>query len=480
MTQPQIPSDDLHAATQPQSGTMASLAAVMRHEGEPESVLPEPENLAPMIADATGAPHATPGEAAGLPESVGAPVAPPPSAPAHAPARPRTGAWMLLAALLGAVFGGVFGGAAAMLLHFALPAVPVVDTGLTDRLAMLDKGLAASVPLSSLMESNRHIVELDGRLAVTEKTAAAALTRAQTASAAAGQGADHLKTLQAQLEALNAGLQAQRAAVPAATPLPQGEPAVLAAATPPAAIQVDLAPLEARIAQLEAGLAATVAANAAEAAKTEAARLAEAARLNDAKADIAKTQARIEVERPPVPPPAAQNAAALAVVAQALLQDLERPSGYAAELAAAETLGAGAEAVAALKPFATTGLPSLRALASAFATQVQPAPASPPAPPAPHAAPGVLDQLLASSARLVRITPPPAAQSAAAVAAAGIAALLAQDDVLGALAVWEKLPEPLQQQSSNFAASVRARLLAQAAARDLLASAIANLARPKS
>lgn len=427
-------------------------------------------------------------------------------APTASPkAAARAPAWLLFTALL----GGVCGAGAAAALHYALPVAPATAPEVAAKLAAIETRLGTSVPLSALIASDQRLADLDAKLTAGTKAGLTAMSRAQLVSATAGQNAAHIRSLSAALAELKAEVLAQRTALdgkpspanPAeavGTALPvavdlaplearlarleSGLATAIAAMaqanpTPPPPAHVDLAPVETRIAQLEAGAAAlnnTLTLQSAKAQADEAARRA-AAEAAAARDEIAKTQARIAVERSAQAAPGTENAAALAVVAQALLNGLERPSGYALELAAATNLGASPEAVSALQPFADKGLPTFRDLSSAFAEQVEPAPA-----PAPVGAPvpqGWMDQLLASSTQLVRVTPPP--KPGAATNTAATASALAQGDIAGALAAREKLPEALQKATASVAKTANARLAAKQAAQALLTSALAALAAPR-
>ena len=62
----------------------------------------------------------------------------------------------------------------------------------------------------------------------------------------------------------------------------------------------------------------------------------------------------------------------------------------------------------------------------------------------------------------------------------GIAAALDRGVAREALALWDKLPPPARKASESFAAGARQRVGAEAAAREIFASAIAELARKRS
>jgi hypothetical protein len=229
----------------------------------------------------------------------------------------------------------------------------------------------------------------------------------------------------------------------------------LAEAPPPApAQQVDLGPLEQRIADLEAKLqplAASVAAS---------------------KADVNASQ---DIVRKAV---TSSDAAALVVVAQALVGALGRGAPFASEVAALQALGADPQQIAALQPVAAKGVPTAAALAQSFAPLAAPilTGASEKQPQ------GLLDRLERDASSLVRVRPFGAAAPEGTDPAALVARIegaLAEGDVVGAVAAWDQLPPPAKNVTGDWASAAAARVAADAAAQTLLTDATDRLGRAK-
>jgi hypothetical protein len=219
-------------------------------------------------------------------------------------------------------------------------------------------------------------------------------------------------------------------------------PAPAPPAQPP---RVDLSPLENRLASLEAQFAAP-------------------------KTDVRAT------EDPSVSPNRPGDRTALAVVAQALADAVDRGRPFQLELTAAEALGADDGQIRLLKPLAERGAPTREALSRAFA-QVAPkilAAAEPST-----EGQGLMDRLT-SATKLVRVRPvgeaagedPPALVSRIELA-------LTRGDMAGAQRDWGRLPEPARAAGSGFADLLQQRVAAEAAARSLRDSSISALARAK-
>ena len=371
---------------------------------------------------------------------------------AAAPPRANRAA-LVLASASGAAAGMI---AAALLNSFWQLPDPVVTAAIT----ALESKVAAAAPLTAVADVSKRLGATDAAVAASGKSAAAAGAQANEAGVRAAEAANAAHSLQSGMEALRAEMktESQRRAEIAGAQSATGAEAPPAA--PPPSVDVasaDLAPLQARLAAVEAALQTATA-------QTEA----------------AKTSARIAVA------PSADtgaSAAALAVVAQALTQALDRSSGYGDELAAAANLGADSLLLDKLRPFASTGLPQPGALAAQFAGLAQTAAAAAPAP-APESAPppqGWSGWLFSGGARLVKVTPPQDAANANTRRAADrFAAALAQDDSAAALAALPTLPEPLRAAAASVADGVKVRSEAQGAARAILAAAIAALRKPKS
>jgi hypothetical protein len=175
-------------------------------------------------------------------------------------------------------------------------------------------------------------------------------------------------------------------------------------------------------------------------------------------------------------PRSADDRAARLVVAEALRAAVERGAPYQAELAAAKTFGADQSAIAALEPFAATGIPSASALAHDLAALV-PAlqQAAVPAP----ADSGFLGRLEANARNLVRITPvdaPVGDDPASVVTRIDVDA--ARGDIAAALTDIGKLPEAAKSLAAAWAQKAQARQAAVMASQKLAADALAALAKP--
>lgn len=201
------------------------------------------------------------------------------------------------------------------------------------------------------------------------------------------------------------------------------------------ASSADLAPLQQRIAALE------------QAAKT-------------ANADIAKATA--------------SDTAARAALAAATLRDaVTGGKPFAAELAQARSLGADAKTTAALEPFATSGLPSEKVLASELSALLPGIIKTAGSPPASG---GFLDRLQANAGQLVRIRPvdAPVGDDPSAVLAR-LEADAARADIAAALVDLGKLTDAQRAPAQAWIAKAQAREAALAAARQYATDAARSL-----
>lgn len=219
----------------------------------------------------------------------------------------------------------------------------------------------------------------------------------------------------------------------------------------PEAPKVDLAPLVGRIAKLEADLGPMRQA------------------LTAPKTDVRATEA------PNVPGVTPQDAAALAVVAGSLRQQIDRGAPFTREVSALEKLGAEPAKLEKLKPIAATGAPSAARLAqdfgpvsSAMLRAARPA----------RTDGDIMGRLARSAASLVRIRP--AGESAGEDAPALVSRIegaLQRGDVAEALALYDRLPNDVKEPARDWATRARQRVDAEAAARGLLDEALDKLAR---
>ena len=167
--------------------------------------------------------------------------------------------------------------------------------------------------------------------------------------------------------------------------------------------------------------------------------------------------------------------ARLTVAAEALRATVERGAPFAAELDAVKALGADQGALAALSPFAASGVPSNAVLAHDLAGLI---PALRQAAGTPKPPDTILGRLESNAQRLVRITPvdAPAGNDPSAVIAR-LAAEAAQADVAAALADIPRLPEPLRTVVAPWVQRADARNAALAASRRIAADAVAAIGK---
>ncbi|MGN6571911.1 MAG: COG4223 family protein [Pseudolabrys sp.] len=166
---------------------------------------------------------------------------------------------------------------------------------------------------------------------------------------------------------------------------------------------------------------------------------------------------------------AATSATRLALASQALRNAVTSGTPYQAELAQAKALGGDAAKLAALEPFASSGVPSTAMLAQqlrAMVPQMQKIAA-------PRAQPtgSFFEKLQANAGNLVRISPanaPSGDQPADVLARLEIEA--AHNDIAAAAADIRKLPDAAQAPAKDWLARVTARQAALTAADDIAAS----------
>jgi hypothetical protein len=163
---------------------------------------------------------------------------------------------------------------------------------------------------------------------------------------------------------------------------------------------------------------------------------------------------------------------------------VERGAPYQAELAAAKSFGADANATAALEPFATEGIPSATMLGRELAGLL-PALQRASEPEASNGS--LLGRLEAHAQRLVRITPIDAAAAPAAPAGDDPSSLIARinsdavhGDIAAALADVARLPDAAHTLAASWVKKAEAREAAIAASRRIAADALAALSKPAS
>ena len=189
------------------------------------------------------------------------------------------------------------------------------------------------------------------------------------------------------------------------------------------------------------------------------------ARLNKIEGDVASVAKNIAAST--------NNGPAMAIVATSLQQKLQRGEAFERELAALEKLGADSKSIGALKPLAQ-GAPSAQKLAQDFSSLTsamlrvaQPA----------QEGEDLMDRLSRSAASLVRIRPAgDNAQDHAAALISRMEAHVQRQEIEAALALFEKLPAPVQEPARIWSMNAKARAQADVAARALVAQAINMIA----
>jgi hypothetical protein len=177
------------------------------------------------------------------------------------------------------------------------------------------------------------------------------------------------------------------------------------------------------------------------------------------------------VERSEKAAESGDRAVRLALAATALNTAVERGDAFAAELAAAKALGADAKLLAALEPFARSGVPSAAALARQFAELAPSLQGS-------EAREGVLARLQGNAEKLVRIrrVDEPAGSDAGAIVARA-EAKASRSDIAGAVSELAQLPPDARAPAEAWIKNAQARIAAIDASRRLAADALSGLGK---
>ncbi len=189
------------------------------------------------------------------------------------------------------------------------------------------------------------------------------------------------------------------------------------------------------------------------------------------KIEAALAAPKSESRAAPEQPSASDNAAAIALVAEALEQKLSSGVPIEEELGALERLGVGSAQLAALKAV-VNGAPTGQALAASFDAVAPKVLAA-----ASHAERGgIADRFLAHIRGLVHVRDlKETGGDDPAALISQIEAACRRDDVSGALAAFGKLPEAARQLADGWAAQAGARRAADAAVQSIRKQAIARL-----
>lgn len=470
-------------------GAPAPDAAALEADAQASGTVP-PSTAEPTAAAAPEASSAT--AATGEPEAI---------APAHAEGQrtadpvvppvkpsPRPRRWP---AVLGGMIAGSLGGAAAaaLLLYAAglLPFRP--DRAASDamRLSALESQMRSvtSAPpgasparldeLAAEAAAGRQALEslkdMEGRLAKLE--AAPQPPVPSTAPTAGGaESATGLAALKDEVAALRRRLDETAAAVQARGAAPPQSPAA-EAANDAGAIES----LGRRIAALEAArqsLHDSVQALRGELqGATQQLRGELASTAQELRAEVAAVAQTLRGELASLRRPDDDRPARLATAAVALQQAAERGEPFAAELSAAKALLDDPRRIAALEPFAATGIPPAASLARELVGLLDEQRRRLEAAPRDHDG-GLLERLRQSASKLVTVRPanaPPAPSDPT----GALAAAASRGDIGGALVQAEKLPDPARAPFAPWIEKAKAREAALAAARQLAREGVAAL-----
>ncbi len=190
------------------------------------------------------------------------------------------------------------------------------------------------------------------------------------------------------------------------------------------------------------------------------------------KVEAALAAPKVETRVAPTETPPKADPAAQAIAAIALERRLGAGEPFAAEWAALSRLGADSAALAALKPYADSGAPTVAALAASFA-KIAPSLVAAANPEKPEGAFGTLRDELRGLVR-VRAVGEVAGEDPAALVSQ-IQSALARGDLSAALGIYARLPEPARKASADWAKTAEARAAADPAARTLGEAAIGKL-----
>jgi len=201
------------------------------------------------------------------------------------------------------------------------------------------------------------------------------------------------------------------------------------------------------------------------------------AAVRDTNANIGKLSAALAEVRATARAAAAgsDSASRLAIAASALRNAVERGDPFAAELAIIKPLTPDAKALAALEPFAATGVPGNAALGEELAALIRPMLRAPETPPATG---GFLHKLRVNAEKLVRVRridgkEPSGDDRGAILARAGQRA--SQGNVASATTELAKLPADARAPFQDWIARVETRNKALDASRRIAADAVAAL-----
>ncbi len=367
---------------------------------------------------------------------------------------PPKAVWLGLP-LASGVIGGVFGAALALGVGwFADPRAAALKAA-TSQMAGLERSDEGLSQANANLDARLHALETNQAGAAKAAALDAIARRVAALEAAASQG-----------DAARALTESRAARADAAKALALATGTSQTAATQSGApASSGAGELEARVGKLEAELTGL---------KSDAADLgALGERLAKVETALAAPKSAARVAPAELAP--SRDGAAEAILAISLDERLSAGAPFAEELAALARLGADSGNLAALRPFAEAGAPTLAALRASF-VKVEASVVAAAAPPS-HG--GAVERLLDHMRGLVRVhkvggeaggggDPEAVAQR--------ISAALAHGDLRAALEAYGHLPGPARQASQEWVKTAEARAAADAAAQSLRADAIGRLA----
>jgi hypothetical protein len=354
--------------------------------------------------------------------------------------------WHAVSALAGAIvvaaigFGVWFAG----VLPSQTAAPPPSDNSVSAISAQLDKIQAELQPQSANTALAGHVADLQAQIKAVSDSLAAINRRLDDIAVAAKSARERADAAAAAAQSATDNASAATAAAKTATDKADAAAQAVNGATQNPVQHSDLDALAARIAALEKSIGTLSTATTSQATSAD------------------------------------DRAARAAVAAEALRAVVERGASYQAELAAVKSFGADQSAIAALEPFAESGVPTDAELAHELAQllpSLQPSSGTARL----TSGGGFLGRLEANAKSLVRITPidaPPGDDPSSVLARLNADA--AHADIAAALTDIAKLPQSAKSRVDAWVQKANARNAAIAASRRIAADALAALSNVKS
>jgi hypothetical protein len=323
-------------------------------------------------------------------------------------------------------------------------APPPPDNSVSAISAQLDKIQAELQPQAANTALAGHVADLQAQVKAVSDQLAAINRRLDEIAVAAKSAREHADAATAAAQSATDNANAATAAAKSATEHADSAAQAAKGATQGSVQQSDLDALAARIAALEKSISTLSTATTSQATSAD------------------------------------DRAARAAIAAEALRAVVERGASYQAELAAVKSFGADQSAIAALEPFAASGIPTDAELAHELA-QVLPSLQPQSGTAQSHSGGGFLSRLEDNAKNLVRITPidaPPGDDPSSVLARLNVDA--AHADIAAALTDIAKLPQSAKSHVDAWVQKANARNAAVAASRRIAADALAALTSIKS